>query len=101
MAHPTRPDLAATRLDRLVELQRRIRTVVVEQMGVQSIERLSRSVRDDEGDTIFAIDVAAEDVLLPFCEEWGREECFLLIAEGLDPAGQAFGGAAARATRFG
>lgn len=89
------------RLAALCEMQRRIRTALCARMREQSSEVLSRDVRDGAGDTIFAIDVAAEDVLLPFCEEWGRRECFVLIAEGLEPAsGRVFGGAAGRAPAF-
>jgi fructose-1,6-bisphosphatase/inositol monophosphatase family enzyme len=79
------------RLERLIELQRRIRSALRARMAARSADVLSRSVRDGRGDTIFAVDVAAEDVLLPFCEEWGREECFVLIAEGLDERGVVFG----------
>jgi hypothetical protein len=60
-------------------------------MATQTHEVLARSVRDDAGDTIFAIDVDAEDVLLRACEDWGRAECFRLIAEGLEPEGRVFG----------
>jgi len=73
------------RLSNLLELQSRIRGRLHETMAAQSADVLSRGVRDDRGDTIFGIDIAAEDVLLPFCEEWGRRECFVLIAEGLQP----------------
>jgi fructose-1,6-bisphosphatase/inositol monophosphatase family enzyme len=55
---------------------------------------LSRTVRDDEGDTIFGIDRVAEDVLLPYCEAWGREQSFRLVAEGLEPEGRRFGSGA-------
>ncbi len=80
------------RLAKITELQRRIRDALRADMATQSADVLSRSVRDDRGDTIFGIDVAAEQVLLPFCEEWGREECFVLVAEGLEPeTGVVFG----------
>ena len=82
----------ARRLERLLALQREIRSAVRARMLAQSSDVLSRGVRDDRGDTIFAIDVAAEDVLLPFCEAWGRDEPFVLIAEGLEPdTGLVFG----------
>jgi hypothetical protein len=48
-------------------------------------------VRDEEGDTVFGIDVPAEEVLLAFCEEWGRESSFVLMAEGLEARGRPFG----------
>lgn len=52
---------------------------------------LSRTVRDDDGDTIFGIDIPAEDTLVSICEEWGRSESFLLMAEGIEPEGRRFG----------
>ena len=77
---------------KLAELQRHIRTAVRAAMEAQSSDVLSRGVRDDRGDTIFGIDVAAEDVLLPFFEEWGREQCIVLVAEGIEPeSGRVFG----------
>lgn len=88
-------------LAKLIEMQRRIREALRECMATQSSDVLSRSARDDRGDTIFGIDVAAEDVLLPFCEEWGREACFTLVAEGLEPAeGVMFGRAGSSGPEF-
>ena len=58
----------------------------------QSTAELSRSVRDDDqGDTIFGVDISAEDVLVSFCEEWGRSASFLLMAEGIEAEGRRFG----------
>ncbi|MDP6929832.1 MAG: inositol monophosphatase, partial [Planctomycetota bacterium] len=71
-------------IPRLIELQRQLRDAVCTTMRSQASHSLSRSVRDDTGDTIFALDIAAEDVLVPFCEEWGKEQPFILIAEGLE-----------------
>jgi len=77
---------------KLAELQRRLRAALRAEMERQSSEVLSRSARDGAGDTIFGIDIAAEEVLLRFCEEWGKETCFVLVAEGLEPeAGVTFG----------
>ena len=39
--------------------------------------------RDEEGDTIYAIDVVSEDMLLEFFEGLSRDHSFVLIAEGL------------------
>ncbi|MEP6915587.1 MAG: inositol monophosphatase family protein [Acidobacteriota bacterium] len=66
-------------------LHRRIRRDVVEACERAAASALSRVARDDEGDTIYAIDRVAEDVLV---EEIARtiatpEAPVLLVAEGL------------------
>ncbi len=86
-------------IPRLIELQRQLRDAVCTTMRSQASHSLSRSVRDDTGDTIFALDIAAEDVLVPFCEEWGKEQPFILIAEGLE-ADRIFGQPGASGPEF-
>lgn len=78
-------------LQRLRRLQVDVRTALRAHMLAQAPAVWSRTVRDDEGDTIFGIDAAVEDLLLEHCREWGRTQHFTLLAEGLDPAGMAFG----------
>lgn len=75
----------------LLQLQDRILAAVRRDLAGSSTDQLSQAVRDDEGDTIFGIDVSAEDVLLPFCEEWGKSASFRLLAEGIEPEGRVFG----------
>lgn len=60
-------------------------------MASSTAQERTRTVREGGGDTLFGIDQAAEDVLLRFCEEWGREVSFRLIAEGIEPEGRCFG----------
>lgn len=78
-------------LPRLRMLQEDLRTALRTHMEQQARELWSRTERDDEGDTIFGIDVAVEELLLQHCERWGREQHFVLVAEGLDPRGVRFG----------
>jgi fructose-1,6-bisphosphatase/inositol monophosphatase family enzyme len=78
-------------LPRLLALQAAIRDALRAHMAAQQAEVWSRTVRDDAGDTVFGIDAAVEDLLLARCEEWGKTQAFTLLAEGLDPAGVAFG----------
>lgn len=48
-------------------------------------EELSRVEAVQGGDTIYRLDRNAEELLLGWCEEWGRREGpFVLIAEGLE-----------------
>lgn len=72
-------------LSRLLEMQRRIRAAVHARMLSQAHEVLSRTVRDERGDTIFAIDVAAEEIVLPYLEEWAEQTPLVVVAEGLEP----------------
>jgi hypothetical protein len=54
------------------------------------IDELSRAVGDRGGDTIYRLDEHGERTLLEFCTAWGEDLPFLLIAEGLEGAGQVF-----------
>jgi len=64
-------------------LHDRIRDAVVAATERQSQDELADIRRDDEGDTIYAIDVVSEEMLLEFFEGLSREHSFVLIAEGL------------------
>lgn len=81
----------ATILPRLRVLQADIRAALRAHMRTQSAAVWSRTVRDDAGDTIFGIDVAVEQILLEHCQEWGRQQHFVLLAEGIEPEGIEFG----------
>ena len=78
-------------LPRLRALQAELRAALRAHMTAQEPQVWSRTVRDDAGDTIFGIDAAVEDRLLDACRAWGEQQHFVLIAEGLDPAGVTFG----------
>lgn len=72
-------------LDPIQNLHRRIRQDVVDACERSAIGTLSRVADEEEGDTIFAIDRVAEDVLI---EEIGRtmatrDAPVVLVAEGL------------------
>lgn len=85
-------DLFADRWkNRLVAMQREVRDRLRTSMAAQDLERQSRAARDDAGDTIFGIDVDAESVVLAHCTEWAATDSFVLIAEGLEEEGRAFG----------
>tara|TARA_R110002072_G_scaffold264409_1_gene423112 strand:+ start:16644 stop:17660 length:1017 start_codon:yes stop_codon:yes gene_type:complete len=80
-----------TLVPRLRALQVEIRSALRTEMVTQSVESLARAARDDEGDTIFGIDVEVEEMLLRYCEKWGEEQHFTLVGEGLPTAGVEFG----------
>lgn len=74
-------------LSSILELHDEIRDRVVAATERQSHDALAGISREDEGDTIYAIDEVAESVIAPWCERLGREHPFVLIAEGI-PGGQ-------------
>jgi hypothetical protein len=71
-------------LSPLRELHDRIRETVVSTCSRQDAAASSAISRDAEGDTIYAIDAVAEEILIPFFERLSRKHSFVLIAEGLD-----------------
>lgn len=98
MTHPTHPLLPA-----IQALHRRIRQDVVEACEQAAVSTLSGVAREDEGDTIYAIDRVAEHLLV---EEIGRtiatpDAPVRLVAEGL-PGGEVLvpAGADPRAVRW-
>ena len=67
----------------LRQLHDRVRDAVVAATERQRLDELANIRRDEEGDTIYAIDVVSEDMLLEFFEGLSRDHSFVLIAEGL------------------
>jgi hypothetical protein len=74
-------------VDRIRELQVRLRDEVRRQQERLAVEEMSRIQEARDGDTIYAIDVHAEELLFSFCEEWGRELPLVLVAEGIEGSG--------------
>jgi fructose-1,6-bisphosphatase/inositol monophosphatase family enzyme len=71
-------------LQPLRELHRLIRESVVDTSEQASLEELSRVAREEEGDTIFAVDRISEDLLIEFFEQQVAPTVpVLLIAEGV------------------
>ena len=69
----------------LKELHERIRGAVVEECERSAIENLSGIAKEEEGDTIYAIDRVSEEMLVDFFEtEIASHTSVVLIAEGLD-----------------
>jgi fructose-1,6-bisphosphatase/inositol monophosphatase family enzyme len=77
------PDIHSL-LKPLKQLHRLIRESVVDSCESASLEELSRVAREEEGDTIFAVDRISEDLLIEFFEQQVAPVVpILLIAEGL------------------
>ncbi len=65
-------------------LHERIRDAVLEACEHAAMEELARVAREEEGDTIYAVDRISEDPLLEFLEqEMAPAAALVLIAEGL------------------
>jgi len=89
-ADPTRRDRFADPgllLTTILEWHGHVRDAVVAATEQQAIETLAAVDRDEAGDTIYAIDVVSETVIERLAEVLGREQSFVLIAEGL-PGGR-------------
>jgi fructose-1,6-bisphosphatase/inositol monophosphatase family enzyme len=76
-----------TLLAPILEWHGRVRDAVVDATERQAIDALAAVDRDEEGDTIYAIDVIGEGIIEQFATALGREQSFVLVAEGL-PGGQ-------------
>ena len=72
----------------IVGLHERIRDAVVEACERTSLDELARIDKDDEGDTIYALDRVSENVLMELFEsEVATIAPLVLVAEGLPSAG--------------
>jgi len=74
-------------LARLRELHDLMRDALHAHLKETAIEIMSVETEVRGGDTIYALDTRGEEILLPYCEQWGQQTPFLLIAEGLHESG--------------
>jgi fructose-1,6-bisphosphatase/inositol monophosphatase family enzyme len=74
-------------LEPILEWHDRVRDAVVAATERQAVDALAAVDREDAGDTIYAIDVVSERVIERLAEALGREQSFVLVAEGV-PGGQ-------------
>jgi fructose-1,6-bisphosphatase/inositol monophosphatase family enzyme len=77
---PSFPDLIRS----IRQLHNRVRDTVVAATERQRLDDLAEIRRDEEGDTIYAIDVVSENMLLELFGGVSHDHSFVLIAEGLD-----------------
>lgn len=69
----------------LKKLHEQIRSVVVEACERTAIESMAAVAREEEGDTIYAVDQVSEELIVEFVEEEiGSKTSVVLIAEGLE-----------------
>ncbi|HEX9036405.1 MAG TPA: inositol monophosphatase [Ktedonobacterales bacterium] len=84
------PEDAARRLRWLRTLAGRMRDATLEALRSESVARLAEPAGVRGGDLVYRLDERAEEPLLAGCAEWGREEPFLLVAEGLEGGQRVF-----------
>ncbi|HLQ79067.1 MAG TPA: inositol monophosphatase [Terriglobia bacterium] len=77
-------------VDPLRRLHDDIRSAVIASTEAQRLEELASVRREQDGDTIYAVDVVSEDILLDFFEKLSAGFSFVLIAEGLHDGPIAF-----------
>lgn len=75
-------------LARLQALHHAMQSSLVASHRQASIETMSAVAHDDRGDTMYAIDVDADRILVEFCREWAEEIPFVLISEGINEEGE-------------
>ena len=74
-------------LDPVLALHAEVRDEIVAATERRGLEAMAAVDRDDEGDTIYAIDVIGEAVVTRFAEWLARDCAFVIVAEGL-PGGR-------------
>jgi fructose-1,6-bisphosphatase/inositol monophosphatase family enzyme len=74
-------------LDRVLTLHAEVRDRIVTETERRALESMAAVDRDDEGDTIYAIDTVGEAIVTRFAEALAREYRFIMVAEGL-PGGR-------------
>jgi fructose-1,6-bisphosphatase/inositol monophosphatase family enzyme len=74
-------------LNVILALHGTVRDEIVAATERRGLEALASIDRDDEGDTIYAIDVISETIVARFADTLARDRTFVLVAEGL-PGGR-------------
>lgn len=86
LPHP--PDYFLAKIAALHDaLQVRLLESLREQERAVNAEALSGVADVRGGDTIYAIDTHAEEVIEAFCHDWAADGPFVLVAEGIEDAG--------------
>ena len=68
-------------LNSILALHREVRDEIVAATERHGLDQIASIDRDDEGDTIYAIDVAAEAIVTRFADTLARERAFVMVAE--------------------
>ncbi|MGH9319317.1 MAG: inositol monophosphatase [Vicinamibacteria bacterium] len=76
-------------LEPIRRLHEEIRDAVVEACERSALDEMSRVVKEQEGDTLYAVDRVSESVLLDFFHRMELDSPVILVAEGLGNDGKA------------
>jgi fructose-1,6-bisphosphatase/inositol monophosphatase family enzyme len=76
----------------ILAMHDRLRDGIVAATERAHVDALAAVDHDAEGDTIYAIDVVAEDIVTRFAAELARTQTFVLVAEGLPGGWRAYPG---------
>ena len=87
-------------LPQLRALHGELRDALHQHVSQTATSEMSAATRFEGGDTIYALDVESEEILLRCCEKWGRHTPFLLICEGLPDGRQLFGASDVAGAQF-
>ena len=74
-------------MDVILALHGSVRDEIVAAAERHGHDALASIDRDDEGDTIYAIDVIGEAIVARFADMLARDRAFVMVAEGL-PGGR-------------
>src|SRR4029434_211747 len=74
-------------LNLILALHGEVRDEIVAATERHGLDRMASIARDDEGDTIYAIDVIGETIVTRIAEALAHERTFVIVAEGL-PGGR-------------
>ena len=80
-------DFLTRSLSRLKSIHIAMRDAIAAYTQAHEMEHLSGVARKSDSDIIYRIDESCEAILLEHCEKWGKEESFILIAEGMESGG--------------
>jgi fructose-1,6-bisphosphatase/inositol monophosphatase family enzyme len=83
-------DFLTRTLSRLKRVHSDMRKAVMDHAHEFGLKYLSGVSRFTAADTIYKIDDACDEILLEHCHHWGKEEPFLLIAEGIENGSKVF-----------
>ena len=75
-----------TLLTKLRALHDTLRDDLRRHMEITALDEMARATEVRGGDTIYALDARSEEIILPFCDDWGAQTPFLLVMEGLHDA---------------
>ena len=74
-------------LDTILAVHGEVRDEIVAATERHGLDQMASIDRDEEGDTIYAIDVIGEAIVTRFADRLARERAFVMVAEGL-PGGR-------------